>query len=188
MASGGLVHHIANGPADVDPATWVADELGALNWRPGGLYVATSTAGRRESVDFWRAATDTGLAFANPRLFPWTLANSPTGSIANVLDVRGPTYTLVGRGDALAGAFEHASYDLGRESVSSAAVVALDIAENQGPAVAAVLLTSPVFACQLGIMVDDIARDDPPSDLLRLVLADAQSAAAEHRSVHSGNV
>jgi len=188
VTSGGLEHHVANAATETDASTWFADELGALNWRPDGLYVATSTAGRLESVEFWRAATETGFAFANPRLFPWTLANSPTGSIAKALEVRGPTYTLVGRADALVGAFDHASDDLARELVSSAAVVAVDVADDRTPSLAAVLLTSPVLACQLGIMVEDLEGRGRPSDLLSHVLARARSAAVERRSLHSGNV
>ena len=188
MVPSGLVRHVSSGRSDADASTWAADELNALGWRPDGLYLATSTAGRWESIDFWRAATETGLAFANPRLFPWTLANSPTGSIAKALEVRGPTYTLVGRADALVGAFEHASYDLGRQSVSCAAIVALDVADDRSPSLAAVLVTSPVFASQLAIMVEDVTGNDRPADLLRLVVSDAQPAAVDNRSVHSGNV
>lgn len=188
MASAGVEYHVASKITEVDASAWVANELGALDWRPDGLYVATSTAGRWESVEFWRAATETGLAFANPRLFPWTLANSPTGSIGKTLGVRGPTYTLVGRADALVGAFEHASDDLAREVVTTAAVVAFDVADDRTACLAAVLVKSPVFACQLGIRVEDIEGDDRPSELLSRVLADARSAAVERRSLHSGNV
>ena len=108
-----------------DLARWASDELASLGWTADGLYLATSNAGHRESVEFWRAALDTGLAFANPRLFPWTLANSPTGAIAQTLGVRGPTYTLVGRADAARGAVEHAEDDLAAGLVARALVVAV---------------------------------------------------------------
>jgi hypothetical protein len=113
------------GDTDGDLARWAADELSSLGWSGDGLYVATSNAGHRESVEFWRAALDTGLAFANPRLFPWTLANSPTGAIAQVLGVRGPTYTLVGHDDAAHGIVEHAEDDLADGRVSRAVLVAV---------------------------------------------------------------
>ncbi len=116
-----------------------------------GLYVATATAGRAESVEFWRAALETGLAFANPRLFPWTLANSPTGAIAKALDVRGPTYTLVGGDDAIAGALEHAADDLAAGIVTAALVVVVDVVDGaqryRPPPSECFLLTE----CQLSI-------------------------------------
>lgn len=125
-----LTTHAATGPVGADLASWAADELAGLGWRVDGLYVATATAGRAESVEFWRAALETGLAFANPRLFPWTLANSPTGAIARALDVRGPTYTLVGGDDAIAGAREHAADDLAAGIVTAALVVAVDVVDG----------------------------------------------------------
>ena len=131
-----LLTHAATGPVGADLASWVADELAGLGWHADGLYVATATAGRAESVEFWRAAQETGLAFANPRLFPWTLANSPTGAIAKALDIRGPTYTLVGGDDAVAGAREHAADDLADGLVTAALVVVVDIVDG-APTVAA---------------------------------------------------
>ena len=123
-----------------DLARWAADELSSIGWSPDGLYLATSNAGHRESVDFWRDALDTGLAFANPRLFPWTLANSPTGAIAQALGVRGPTYTLVGRRDAALGAIEHAEDDLADGLVGRALVVAVARGENGRSRLAAALV------------------------------------------------
>jgi hypothetical protein len=118
--------HTATGPVGAELASWVADELAGLGWHADGLYVATATAGRAESVEFWRAARESGLAFANPRLFPWTLANSPTGAIAKALDIRGPTYTLVGAA-AAAGAAEHAADDLADGLVTAALVAVVDV-------------------------------------------------------------
>jgi 3-oxoacyl-[acyl-carrier-protein] synthase II len=122
--------HTATGPAGADLAAWAAAELAALGWQADGLYVATATAGRAESVEFWRTAQETGLAFANPRLFPWTLANSPTGALAKALDVRGPTYTLVGGVEALEAAGEHAADDVADGIVTAAAIVHLDVADG----------------------------------------------------------
>jgi 3-oxoacyl-(acyl-carrier-protein) synthase len=108
-------------------AAWVA---GILAERFGdstisGLYLATSDSGASESIDFWRSALETGLAFAGPGAFPWTLANSPTGRIAARLGIRGPTYTLVGGADALAAAAGHALDDVAC-GVGPALLVALD--------------------------------------------------------------
>jgi 3-oxoacyl-[acyl-carrier-protein] synthase II len=131
--------HAATGPAGADLASWAAAELATLGWDADGLYVATASAGRAESVEFWRAARETGLPFANPRLFPWTLANSPTGALGKALDVRGPTYTLVGGADALAAAEEHAADDLADGIVTAAAVVHLAVVDG-APRLAATLL------------------------------------------------
>ena len=89
------------------------------------LSVATLDGGARESVHFWCESLASGLAFANPRPFPWTLANSPTGRIARELGVRGPTFTLVGRVEALTGAFEHALEELTSSGVEKALLVAV---------------------------------------------------------------
>jgi hypothetical protein len=140
-----------------DLAGWAADDLGGRGWHVDGLYVATSNAGRDESIEFWRAAGETGLPFANPRLFPWTLANSPTGAIAKALDVHGPTYTLVGGVDAVIGAIEHAFEDLADGRVVSAAVVAVDLVDGE-PAVAAFLLESVDAARDLA---DRVPVTDP---------------------------
>jgi hypothetical protein len=153
IAADDVVDHAATGPAEADLSAWVAGELGALGWRVDGLYLATSNAGHAESVEFWRAARDTGLAFANPRRFPWTLANSPTGAIAKALDVHGPTYTLVGGRDAVAGALEHAADDLADGVVTAAVVVAVDLVESV-PAVVAVLLSSAEGAHRLADAMD----------------------------------
>jgi hypothetical protein len=117
--------HVRVGDVDDDLARWAADEVTSLGWEADALYVATSNAGHRESVEFWRAALGTGLAYANPRLFPWTLANSPAGAIAQAIGVRGPTYTLVGTEDAAVAAVEHAEDDLADGLVERALVIAI---------------------------------------------------------------
>ena len=106
-------------------AVWAAEQLAGLADGVDALCVATLAAGAHESVAFWRESLETGLAFANPRAFPWTLANSPTGAIAARLGVRGPTFTLVGRADALAGAFEHAREELAAGRATAVLVAAL---------------------------------------------------------------
>ena len=109
-----------------DLAAWATDTLAAARMCGDGLYVATATAGGWEAVEFWRDARAVGLAFANPRLFPWTLANSPTGAIAQALGIRGPSYTIVGTDDAVDAALAHAAEDLSDALVSTALVVAVD--------------------------------------------------------------
>lgn len=88
--------------------------------------MATLDSGARESVHFWQASQASGLAFANPRPFPWTLANSPTGRIAQNLGVRGPTFTIVGRADALTAALEQALEELASGRARRVLVAALD--------------------------------------------------------------
>ena len=80
-----------------------------MRFQIDGLYHAPQRApGAKESVAFLRTVIGAGLAFANPRLFPWALANSPTGAMARALGVRGPTYTLLGGFEAVGAAVEHA--------------------------------------------------------------------------------
>lgn len=95
----------------------------SLGWTADSLYVATTDAGAHESVEFWRDALEKGLVFANPRLFPWTLSNSPTGHLARLLGIRGPTYTLVGGASALDAALQHAEDDVASRLVEAPLVV-----------------------------------------------------------------
>jgi 3-oxoacyl-(acyl-carrier-protein) synthase len=152
------VSHVAVGAPGTDLSGWAAAELAALDWGADGLYVATSNGGCHESVTFWRDALETGLAFANPRLFPWTLSNSPTGSIARALGVRGPTYTLVGRRTAAEGVVEHAVDDLDAALVARALVVALAVDVACRPSVVAALLTGQVTTADRESLVDTFSR------------------------------
>jgi hypothetical protein len=106
-------------------AAWAADTLAAAGLEADGLYVATPDAGAREAIAFWAAAQHTGLAFAAPGAFPWTLANSPTGRISQRLGIRGPCTTFVGGADALDEARTHAQDDVDTGVVSRALVVEL---------------------------------------------------------------
>lgn len=153
--------------AGMTMATWAADTLVAAGLHGDGLYVATASAGGRESVEFLRDGLATGLAFANPRLFPWSLANSPTGAIARALGVRGPTYTLLGAADAVAAAFEHAAEDLADGVVRRPLVVALDADEERWSLAAVtfeggplpVLPADQTAAGALGRLVETTTRD-----------------------------
>ncbi|MDQ3463389.1 MAG: hypothetical protein M3500_01425, partial [Actinomycetota bacterium] len=188
--------HLAAGPGLVDLPSWASTQLAGQGWDADGLYVATSSAGHRESVAFWAAAQETGLTYANPRMFPWTLVNGPTGSIAMAIGVRWPTYTLVGYGDAVTGAVENALDDLESAVVSRALIVAVDIvggavggpvggvvaggvaADNAdtagdiagdiagGPALAAVLLQSAAQANRLLVLLKEIPQEWRPAAVL----------------------
>jgi hypothetical protein len=106
-------------------ATWAADVLHEAGLAADALYVATTDAGAREALAFWAAAQDTGLTFANPRDFPWTLSNSVTGKISQVLGITGACTTYVGGDNAVAEAELDAQADLADGLVESALVVSL---------------------------------------------------------------
>lgn len=153
-------------------ARYVATALRGTGWEPDSLYVATLDAGSRESIHFWAAANETGLSFANPRVFPWTLANSPTGHIAKMLSIRGPTYTLVGKVAALVAAFSHAIDDLETGLVAQALLVAHDRSPDGSVDLAAVLLAA---GSERGLEVS-LARTAPS----RVITADRSSRALDH--------
>ena len=58
-----------------------------------GLYVISNHTGANASLAFWKDVIKNGAAFANPELFPWTLANSACGYIARHFGITGPNYT-----------------------------------------------------------------------------------------------
>ena len=58
-----------------------------------GLYVISNHIGTNSSLAFWKDVIKNGPAFANPELFPWTLANSVCGCIARHFGITGPNYT-----------------------------------------------------------------------------------------------
>lgn len=58
-----------------------------------GLYVVSNHIGTNSSLAFWKDVLQHGPAFANPELFPWTLANSACGYIARHFGITGPNYT-----------------------------------------------------------------------------------------------
>lgn len=82
-------------------AAWVADTLCAAGIRADALYVVTPDGGVREALSFWAAAQQTGPAFANPGAFPWTLANSTAGRVAQELEIHGPCTTFVAGDEAV---------------------------------------------------------------------------------------
>ena len=106
-------------------AAWAASVLAQAGLTAEALYVATSDGGAREALSFWAGARETGLAFANPAAFPWTLANSATGRISQVLGINGPCTTYVGGAEAVEAAGQDAADDVASGLVASALVVAL---------------------------------------------------------------
>jgi hypothetical protein len=114
-------------------AAWAASVLAAAGVRGEALYVATSDGGAREALAFWAAARETGLSFANPAAFPWTLANSATGRISQVLAITGPCTTYVGGEEALEAARQDAGDDVASQLVETALVVSLRGLDPIGP-------------------------------------------------------
>jgi 3-oxoacyl-(acyl-carrier-protein) synthase len=90
-----------------------------------GVYLATPDAGAEAALAFWREALAAGVGFANPHLFPWTLASSPASHIALALGCRGPNVTLVGGAGAAVAALQQALADLQRGRVAAALAGAL---------------------------------------------------------------
>jgi 3-oxoacyl-(acyl-carrier-protein) synthase len=94
-----------------------------------GLYVASSNAGCQSAILFWQEVRRAGVAFANPELFPWTLANAPCGWLARRFQITGPNATYTGSNAALA-AMEHAGDDLEAGIVDAAWILTIDFAAN----------------------------------------------------------
>ena len=92
-----------------------------------GLYVASSNAGCHSALRFWQEVCRAGVAFANPELFPWTLANAPCGWLARRFQITGPNATYTGS-NAVVAAMEHASDDLDAGIVDAAWILKIDFA------------------------------------------------------------
>ena len=95
-----------------------------------GLYVVSANAGFQSSLLFWTEAQRSGIAFANPELFPWTLANAPGGWLARHFGITGPNATYTGHVEALLAAFEQAGEDLAEARIDTAWIVAVDFAQK----------------------------------------------------------
>ncbi|QCX01018.1 hypothetical protein FGM00_13180 [Aggregatimonas sangjinii] len=61
------------------------------------VYLLTNTAGSNSSVQLWANALEHSPRFANPNMFPWTLANATAGYIAREFLIEGPNYTIVSK-------------------------------------------------------------------------------------------
>jgi hypothetical protein len=100
------------------------------------LYVVTPDAGSHTAVRFWSEARRTGVALANPELFPWCLANAPCGAIARRFGIGGATVTWLGDEDALHDALDAARHAVAQALADRAYVVMLRFAAEPGaPAV-----------------------------------------------------
>ena len=95
-----------------------------------GLYVVSANAGFQSSLLFWTEAQRSGIGFANPELFPWTLANAPGGWLARHFGIRGPNATYTGQVEALFAALEQAGEDLTEKRIDTAWIVAVDFAQT----------------------------------------------------------
>jgi 3-oxoacyl-(acyl-carrier-protein) synthase len=106
-------------------AAWAAEQLAETGVAADALYVVTSDGGAREALSFWAGAQETGMRFANPGAFPWTLANSATGRISQALAITGPCTTHVGGRAALTDALQDAEDDVAEGLASTVLVVSL---------------------------------------------------------------
>lgn len=61
------------------------------------VYLLTNTAGSNSSVQLWANALEHSPRFANPNMFPWTLANATAGYLARMFSIEGPNYTIVSK-------------------------------------------------------------------------------------------
>ena len=59
------------------------------------VYFISPNAGAFSSIAFWKNALAHSPRFANPGIFPWTLANATSGYIARRFLITGPNYTLI---------------------------------------------------------------------------------------------
>jgi hypothetical protein len=125
-----------------------------------GLYVASENAGAQSSVLFWADALRNGVGFANPELFPWTLANAPCSWLARRFCVQGPNFTYLGGVDALIAALTQAQEDLIADRVDIGWVVAIDFAQE---AVERTTFGVLRVSLRLGVArVQSLVTSDPP--------------------------
>ncbi|MBU2940124.1 hypothetical protein KO494_11300 [Lacinutrix sp. C3R15] len=59
------------------------------------VYFISTNAGNFSSIAFWENALKHSPRFANPGIFPWTLANATSGYIARQFGITGPNYTII---------------------------------------------------------------------------------------------
>jgi hypothetical protein len=137
-----MIRVIAHGSVALDEAALERDALEAgmkelaTLFAGGGnartaLFAASTDAGSRTALRFWSEAQRTGVALANPELFPWCLANAPGAAIARRFGITGPNGTWLGD-DALAAAWSAASTHLAKGSVDEVFVVSVDFGHSPG--------------------------------------------------------
>jgi len=59
------------------------------------VYFVSPNAGIFSSIAFWQNALEHSPRFANPGIFPWTLANATSAYIARRFSITGPNYTII---------------------------------------------------------------------------------------------
>ncbi|MGB1308607.1 MAG: hypothetical protein ACPG6B_06835 [Oceanihabitans sp.] len=59
------------------------------------VYFLTNNSGSFSSIAFWENAILHSPRFANPGIFPWTLANATAAYLAKEFHITGPNYTLL---------------------------------------------------------------------------------------------
>ena len=79
-----------------DAAAQALEECPAARAGRLGMVVAMGTGSIVYSRRFFQDFREKGRRFASPVLFPETVYNSPVSHLAQVLDLKGPCYTIVG--------------------------------------------------------------------------------------------
>lgn len=95
-----------------------------------GIFLASPNAGNSTAQRFWADAQGVGVAFANPELFPWCLANAPCAALARRFGITGPNFTWLGGEDALQAAWSAAEIAIHRRRIERAFVVGVSFGES----------------------------------------------------------
>ncbi|MBQ0788840.1 MAG: hypothetical protein KBT69_15175 [Oceanihabitans sp.] len=90
----------ATGKTEADLAADFVDAIGGKQdfeffGNQSAVYFISSNSGTFSSIAFWENALEHSPRFANPGIFPWTLANATSGYIARKFSITGPNYTIV---------------------------------------------------------------------------------------------
>jgi len=93
------IYH-ATGKSEADLATQFVETIFAKQdfefyGKQSAVYFISSNAGTFSSIAFWENALEHSPRFANPGIFPWTLANATSGYIARRFSITGPNYTII---------------------------------------------------------------------------------------------
>jgi hypothetical protein len=137
-----------------------------------GLFLASSNAGFQSAVQFWADARRSGLAVANPELFPWTLANATGGYLSRHFKISGPNATYTGHQEALLAAVQQAREQLQLGRIDTAWIVAVDFAQvaPQRTVFSAVCFSTLAEADFLCSTLEISGRKGKPSAVLGRVL------------------
>lgn len=97
------------------------------------LFLASPDAGNATALRFWADAQSAGVAFANPELFPWCLANAPCAALARRFGIVGPNCTWLGGEEALQAAWSAAEYVIRQGQVEYVFVVSVCFGPYDSP-------------------------------------------------------